>query len=81
MVDRYRYSNIHRNVEKAPNSLFKLSIDENLLEKAKNRLDLRMRLRRILLNSSAEMNLSHQTSKVSKHAMRSYVSFRKVYTI
>ena len=69
MVDRYRYFNLHKNVEKASNCLLKHFIDEILLDEASNSSDLRMRLRHIVLNKSAELSWSHQTSKVSKHSI------------
>ena len=72
MADLYKHFDNHRNVEKAPNSynLLKRFIHENLLEEATNSSDLRMKLRRILLNDSADMSWSHQRGKLSKHAMR-----------
>ena len=72
MVYIYRDFNLRRFIEKAPNNndLLKHFIDENLIQEATNYSELRMRLGRILLNKSADMNLSHQTGKASKHAMR-----------
>ena len=71
MVIIYRDFNLRRFIEKAPNNdLLKHFIDENLIQEATNYSELRMRLGRILLNKSADMNLSHQTGKASKHAMR-----------
>ena len=75
IVDRYRYFDLHRIVEKAPNSynLFKHFIDENILEEATNSSVLWMRFRRALLNNSAEMSWIQRTGKVSKHEVHIYI--------
>ena len=79
MVYRNPYFNHRKFIEKAPNNndLLKHLIDENLLEEATNSSELLKRLGGVVLNKSADMNMSHHTGKVSKHAMRiySYVLF------
>ena len=71
MVERYRYFNDHRFLENVPNNdMLERVIDKNLTEKSRNSFELWMKLRRFLLNTGAEVSLSHQTGTVSKHAMR-----------